>query len=274
MTMKIENTNKLKIDNIVRLNKQTLIEIKRDGKYGCIDRLGNEIIPAIYDDIQIREKHVEVGLNVKFGLFDENGVELVPLIYDYLEVFPDYELIEVSFNDIEKNKFRFGIIDLTSKLIIEIKYDRTNVISTNLIAVKLNDKWGIYDRKGEVVLPIEYDVITNYFDGICYIQKDGKYGFFNPETIEKIILPKYDSISYFKSSLFSIVKLNNKLGLIDKKGNEIIPLQFEEIVACEIEYHFLALQNNQYGLLQLSKKEKKAPNEDAWGWKFITEVKE
>lgn len=32
MTMKIENTNKLKIDNIVRLNKQTLIEIKRDGK--------------------------------------------------------------------------------------------------------------------------------------------------------------------------------------------------------------------------------------------------
>lgn len=63
-----------------------LVRIKENDKMGIIDIAGNEVVPFVYDYINLRKgkdlNYFEVELNKKKGVCDENGLEIIPPIYD------------------------------------------------------------------------------------------------------------------------------------------------------------------------------------------------
>jgi hypothetical protein len=38
-------------------------------------------------------------------------------------------------------------------------------------------KWGFIDKTGRVVIPLIYDYVEPFHEGLCRFLKDGKYGF-------------------------------------------------------------------------------------------------
>ena len=58
-----------------------------------------------------------------------------------------------------------------------IKYDDIFGISKNLVAAKLNDKWGIINKIGEVVVPFEYENIDFFKEGLAKVKLNGNLGF-------------------------------------------------------------------------------------------------
>ncbi|HIO50413.1 TPA: WG repeat-containing protein [Candidatus Poribacteria bacterium] len=40
-----------------------------------------------------------------------------------------------------------------------------------------DDKWGFIDKTGRVVIPLIYDYVEPFHEGLCRFLKDGKYGF-------------------------------------------------------------------------------------------------
>jgi len=55
---------------------------------------------------------------------------------------------------------------------------------------------GFINSKGEVIVPIIYDKVKDFDDGIALVEKDGEYGFI--DKTGKIVVPlKYHNANYF-----------------------------------------------------------------------------
>ena len=112
-----------------------------------------------------------------------------------------------------------------------------------IIACK-NDKYGLLDSKGKVVLPLKYNGIKNAGkdkSGLAYykVWKNNKVGFVN-ENLKEITKVKYDNAGNFYGNL-AIVEKKEKLGAINNLGKEVVPVKYQG----EIEsYYGLSVWNN------------------------------
>ena len=78
--------------------------IRKNGKYGVIDKEKREIIPAIYDRIQCKgNNHFELLYNKKFGLADIKGNIIFECLYDEIMETPDKFVVK-DFARIESSK--------------------------------------------------------------------------------------------------------------------------------------------------------------------------
>ncbi|MEZ4955018.1 MAG: WG repeat-containing protein [Saprospiraceae bacterium] len=107
---------------------------------------------------------------------------------------------------------------------IEIPYDTWDF---SRIVVKTNGKEGLCSRTGEVLIPIEYDHLKPKTDGWVVAFKDQKQFLFN-DKIEPIGLP-YDRF-HAPGNRLSIVYKDDLCGLINEKGEEILPLKFNQVI--------------------------------------------
>ncbi|EAI4827076.1 WG repeat-containing protein [Campylobacter lari] len=97
-------------------------------KYGFIDKQGNLVIEAKYDDIDnFNEGLARVKLNEKYGFIDKQG-----------------------------------------NLVIEAKYNYVDDFSEGLAMVELNEKYGFIDKQGNLVIETEYDVVLDLVEGAEY----------------------------------------------------------------------------------------------------------
>ena len=120
-----------------------------------------------------------------------------------------------------------GIVDSTWKEILPCVYDEISSLQDGLVEVRLNDKYGLFDKCGSEVLPIIYDYIS-VDDGLVEVRLNDKYGLFDKCGSE--VLPIiYDRVYRVQDGLIK-VKLNNKYGLVDKCGNEALPIVYDSIL--------------------------------------------
>lgn len=93
-----------------------MASIKRDGKYGYIDKSGREIIsPRFEYASQFHEGLAEVLLNRKHGYIDKTGREVIPPQYEFVNTFRD-GLAQV------KRDGKVGFIDRSGREVIPARY--------------------------------------------------------------------------------------------------------------------------------------------------------
>ena len=210
-----------KYDN-VRSFSEGLASVKLNGKWGAIDKLGNEVVPIEYDEVwAFREGLASVKLNGSWGVIDKYGNEVVEIKYDHPVVFKE-GLASVSINE------KYGIIDKLENEVVPLEYDSTYNFSEGLASVGLNNKWGVVDKLGNEVLPLKYDSPVNFSEGLAITRLKGKKVFIDKSG--NVVLPvKYDSAGDFSEGLAD-VRLNSKIGFIDKLGNEVVPPKYDFIM--------------------------------------------
>lgn len=103
--------------------------------------------------------------------------------------------------------------------------------------ITLNDKWGYIDTNGDIVIPIIYDDVWGFEEGISKVQYKNKQGYIN--TTGKEIIPvifkyawnlnqqKKGMILVQNSSSFS--GKQKDFGLFDKFGNVILKPIYDDI---------------------------------------------
>lgn len=205
-------------------NNETVVPFKYDA-IGCNDKWhahknGNDdmIIENYYD-------WISVSLNGKWGCVDRQGKEIVPIIYDAIQdcVYnKDYELCWI------KKEGRYGALNKKGELIIPIKYEsEIRFYNHQPSRVKENDKWGFINESGEVIVPIKYSTTRGfpYEGGLAPVSVDAKYGYIDIEG-NVIISLKYDFADSFSSKLAGVV-LDNKIGYINELGEQVIPCIYD-----------------------------------------------
>ncbi len=126
-----------------------------------------------------------------------------------------------------EGKIGFVTDDFRYKTVVPFKYDAVRWFSEGLAQVKLNDKWGFVDEKGNVVVPLEYDSASDFSEGMASVTLNDKWGFVNKKG-EVVIPLEYNEVNRFSEGLAG-VGLNYRFGFVDKKGEIIIPLEYGHV---------------------------------------------
>jgi len=147
--------------------------------WGLIKENG-EIIELKYDDTwNFSEGLAVVKKDGKWGYINKEGKEITELKYDDTGDFSEGLAVV-------KKDGKWGYINKEGKEIIELKYDYTWNFSEGLAVVKKNDKWGYINKEGKEITELKYDNTWNFSEGLARVEKDGKWGYINKEGNEII----------------------------------------------------------------------------------------
>ena len=222
--------------------REGLAKVKKDGKYGYIDRAGKEVIPCQYDDAdRFNIGLAAVSKDGKYGYIDRMGKEVIPFKYFHARSFFDNGLAVVSEHDdiytkvITSGHVCFGhrisgLIDRTGKEIVPCKYFYIGDFIEGLAIVggkgEYGYKYGLIDETGKEIVPCQYDEkLWPFKEGLAMVTKDLKSGYID-RTGKEIVPCQYDYAYSFSEGLARVEK-NGKHSYIDKTGKEVIPCQYD-----------------------------------------------
>lgn len=251
---------------------RNLVILKQKGKYGVVSK-GKTIVPFEYDSIcyalendskwSNKKPAPEVKINIlstnfnkqinyliaikggKHGLLDRDGNIIYSLNYDFIS-YEGHKAIRNIYWIRKDKKVGAFLADYAKK--IEVEYESLSPNGEYFRAFK-NKQMGLMDRKGDLIIPIEYSDVTYYNDSSFRVTKDQKVGLMDREGNISIplVYDKIQKIDYFASSSFYIVKYEGKEGIINTKNETIVPFEYEYVG--EFESYFIAkLDDNRKGL--------------------------
>jgi hypothetical protein len=117
------------------------------------------------------------------------------------------------------------------QVILEPTYEVIKKFRNGHAKVKLGELWGMIDKAGKVIIPIEYDEIGNtYHASGVFGSKGGSYGIISNRTFNVII--GADKVWNFKGdSGLTYARKNKKMGFVNAKGEWVIQPVFDKVRA-------------------------------------------
>jgi hypothetical protein len=206
--------------------------------------------------------------NGKKGFIDKTGKVIIPLEleYDYINGFcngvasvaigkgPEIPMIKnESEEDYLKryyalNKQRWGFIDKTGEIIIPIEYEGIRGFSEGLFIVVKDGKNRYIDNNGNVPFATDFDDLSGFYEGVARVKKENKYGYID-KTGDVVIPIVYEEAIHFKEG-YAAVKKDGKYGFIDKTGSIIVPLEYDSATIFN-EGLSVVKKDGKWGILQI-----------------------
>jgi hypothetical protein len=125
----------------------------------------------------------------------------------------------------------WGYLDAGGKMIAASGYTFAHDFINGVGIVARGDKWGMVNRKGELLIPCRYDgvqFLENTGNTIVRVYiREPKYGLI--DTLGQLAINTlYDELGSFSEGRLA-VKRNGLWGFVDRDGLEIIPCRFREV---------------------------------------------
>jgi len=223
------------------IDEKNMILAKKNGKDGYIDINQNILIPFEYDDLGVFSSAYEIApaqKNGKSGAINRKGEVVVPFIYDKVNYFYNSGLAIVIKNG------KYGFVNDIGKEIIPVIYEDVDQTMTDtVVTVVKSKKWAFFSNKGEQLTDFKFDKVkqsyikvdgrdknTYFKGGLAIVSIGGQSQYLDRNLKEVVPLGKYDFTESLNKNGFGIVAKNNKFGIINNEGAEIIPLEYDTIV--------------------------------------------
>jgi hypothetical protein len=110
---------------------------------------------------------------------------------------PIYGTVDHFINDlaIVSQNNRYGLINKAGEVVLTMEYDRLERLSEGQFLCYQGQKVGLVDNKGNMQLYPGYNSLKTLDNGLLKVTKNGKYGLVNQQG-KTLIPPKYDELSY------------------------------------------------------------------------------
>lgn len=138
-------------------------------KYGYIDKEGREVIkPQYKDGYDFHHGYAFVlSRENEGGFIDKTGKEASPFNYEYGFAFGKGFMV--------KKNGLFAYVGLDRHPITGYIFSSARERSDNYVQVKINNKFGLMDKNGDIVVDIKYErIINSEEDEDCFVLKDGE----------------------------------------------------------------------------------------------------
>ncbi|MBW6536852.1 MAG: WG repeat-containing protein [Mariniphaga sp.] len=135
------------------------IKVRQEGKWGYINEKGVEVINCQFDEVGNLIGEANVRLNSKWGRIDEHGKWIFPCIYDNIFSLRTYGYDKTVHNDnfqVTLNGLS-GIVSKTGEEVIPIIYNYLGSFKNGVAKVNINEKWGYINEAGETFIPIVFN---------------------------------------------------------------------------------------------------------------------
>jgi len=198
--------------------------VRHQSKTGYIDKMGNVIVPTVFDGgFDFSEQRAAVFNEGFWGYLNSSGNVVVPFKYDHVRAFSE------GLAAVEKND-KWGYIDDMGRTIIPFIFEEALSFSQGLAPVRFEDRYGYIDKNGRVAIPSRNNSV-----GIGkFLQKQIRSISGRPillNTVGDLItrFPFYDALPFSEGIAAVVIKEENKqtwhetyrYRFIDKLGNFI-----------------------------------------------------
>ena len=265
-------------------------EVELNGKHGVIDYKGKVIIAPQYDEIKIEDELYFIAkLNNKWGVLNYGNNIIFPFIFNDrydLNLYSDcgygkindvvykldyktkemtptkYADVYVYYKDFPEVKVngKYGFMNKKGEIIIQPVFEEVKRFNNGLAPVKIEKKWGFIDTLGQAVIEPQFDDVESFGYGensaFAVAKNYGKYGVINRKGMF-VLQPKYDNLRFVSAGLMEVSirdeKYGNRWGLINIKGEWVLPNIYEEIDYSE-GYVTYKNENDLFGVIELKTK--------------------
>lgn len=202
-----------------------LAKVTKNWKNGVINKMGEEIIACVYEEIHIKAWLIR-GKNSgeRWTFSGEDLFRWLSGTYDEIRFFAEGVMVK-------KNKM-WWTVDTTEKQIIPCNYDEIRDIDEWFLAVKGElVGWGIFTSTGqEIVTPGAYREVWGFYEWFARV-KDYLWHWWLIDRTGAEVIPcgtGYDNMGDVHE-WFVRVKAFGNWWLIDTTGKEILPILFDDI---------------------------------------------
>lgn len=241
-----------------------------NGKWGVIDNTGKTIIDFSYDEMIVVPNSRKSVFVCTYDVQDSTGEYKTKVLnekneeilkgYDKVEAIDNYDSKQnIWFEDnllrVEKNN-KYGLIDFDGKVILECEYDSIYALKgvTENIIVKKDGKLGLVNSKGQTIINTEYNSIQTLEEGYkaeyLVSNAEGKFGVISTSGTN-ILEPIYEEVKYLGSNEVYSVKMNGEIQLINNKGETLQKSEGEEYVYAKGE-NVIVSKEGKFGLEKLA----------------------
>jgi hypothetical protein len=197
--------------------------IRKLDKFGLINDKKQLLLPIEYDTIE--RPHLAgyffITKNNLSGVVTSDGILTVPLNYEHIE----YDWKEQKSGDedcfiVQKNQ-KLGSIDFHNRIIIPIEYDGiSNWVEYGPDAhyVKKNKLYGLIDyNSGKLIIPVIYEGLIVHRTNCIEVKKNGLYGIINWNN--KVIIPYIYNKIYVDFDFIGLDRSHKDLIYAENKAN-------------------------------------------------------
>jgi len=174
---------------------------------------------------------------------------------------------EFMFNDWTTGAVRkWGLVDKTGKEVTPIQYDYIGSPSEGLIPFSNQEKSGFLDETGKVVIPATFDGTGTFENGVALVIVDDKPAWID-KTGKLLAPPRFDNIKWPRMNMyppFFFAHAEKGWGVIDHAGKELLPCQYEDLQGFT-EKVIVLKRGGKYGLLAINGEELLPPQYDSIG---------
>lgn len=231
--------------------------MQQAGKIGVLDKKGQLLIPATYDEIKILDTNFfAVTINQEQQVITTSGLIILKgKEYEQLTVL-NQELLVFAKHGL------FGCVNAAGDKVIQAKYDEITLYKNQLLKVKKGQQYGLKNLAGNAILPAVADAFNILDNGLIFYLKgvlwgavtlEGKalippnystYTFLNPLLIklerfgenwlynmeqQRIVSTNStrDFLSF--SDKYVLTRIGDNFGLVDYQANEVLANEYQEI---------------------------------------------
>lgn len=217
---------------VAQLNKDLAVFSDKDNYEGVLRNNKEEVVPFRYEHISITGG-VLVAEGSKRG---RSFFEFYTIAGKQITTGPVKEAKNIAGNSniiLMAPDKKFGLMNGRGEVSIAPAYERIEFLSDNHSSMIIYTRaqpngdalYGIIGADGKTVSPATFEYIGDLQEGLATFRPatgndDKRYGFINLQG--QVVIPaKFDKVGDFIQGM-ALAAFNNKLGLIDKKGNTIV----------------------------------------------------
>ncbi|MBX9850876.1 MAG: WG repeat-containing protein, partial [Cytophagaceae bacterium] len=279
----VKNNNNEIIANLqfdsLRYIGEGLYRFSMIGKKGIVDAKGNIIVGTAYEEISNYRYGLSKVKKDNYGVINSQAKVIIPFEYDDVlidELFIRVKTIAHTENGLQE---KWGLYDHKGNILIKPKYAKLNSYSEGLIAAQREDgTWGYIDENGNTEIIFRYSFVENFEKGVAkvsipysvikkdlyaiidkkgeYVISPGDYDFYKVGLIKidkgkaSMVIPKEKYSAYESvNNKYIRVFLNDKSGIIDADGREIIPPVYDKVSNPSEQGIFIVEKDFKYGII-------------------------
>ncbi len=199
-----------------------LAAVKKKNKYGFVDLKGNLVIPAVFDRVsQFSEGRAWVKMDGNCGYIDKGGNIVVDLEFSKCQDFEDGRAV------VFENARKGGLVDTDGDYVIKPSLNKVLSFSEGRLLMRDDKRKYYFSRETGELYDGYYDEAGNFDNGFAFVRINEKWGVINHKGV-LIISPKYEKIERVSDGLVK-VKINRLHGVYNVTGNSVLPVSYEYI---------------------------------------------
>ncbi|MEN4759725.1 WG repeat-containing protein [Chryseobacterium sp. C39-AII1] len=231
-----------------------LITKSKGNKYGIIDAEENPITEEIYDESFLGTKYIYLIKKDKLSIFSKETKQLYPTEFSYVK-----SLFNNMFTTQKTLKSpKVAVININGEIVIPKEYDSIEGIKIsgeNFVYLTKGGEQRFLDKDLKDVLEPGFQIeriLPNTLilmrEGVFYTYsvKDKKY-----EELKNIVSLKENGVFYYTETIYPAIVAQNSnglFGILDEKGKEIIPFQYDDIFTFVSENEIVVKKGDKFGV--------------------------